>query len=51
MGGFLGVQLLSNPLPMVVAPTLAADLSNYGITDYTGLVPSELFKTADSSLV
>lgn len=43
MGGFLGVQLLSNPLPMVVAPTLAADLSNYGITDYTGLVPSELF--------
>lgn len=43
LGGFLSVQLLSNPLPMVLSPSLAADLSNYGISDFSGLVPSELF--------
>jgi len=43
LGGFLGVQILSNPLPMVLAPTLVADLANYGVSDFTGLVPVELF--------
>lgn len=42
-GGFIGAQLLANPLPMEVAPTLVADLNQYGITDYTGLVPSDIF--------
>jgi len=43
LGGFLGVQILSNPLPMVLAPTLVADLANYGVSDFTGLVPVELY--------
>ncbi len=43
LGGFLGVQLFSNPLPMDIAPSLATYLGQFGITDYMGLVPSELF--------
>ena len=43
LGGFLAVQLFSNPLPMEIAPSLATYLGQFGITDYSGLVPSELF--------
>lgn len=43
LGGIISAQLLGNPSPMEVAPTLVADLNQYGITDFSGLVPSELF--------
>ena len=43
VGGFLAVQLLGNPAPIVVNEQLQAELSSYGITDYSGLVPSQLF--------
>jgi uncharacterized membrane protein YedE/YeeE len=43
LGGFFGIQLLSNPLPIEIAPSLATYLGQFGITDYSGLVPSELF--------
>jgi uncharacterized membrane protein YedE/YeeE len=43
LGGFLAVWLLNNPNPVVVNPNLAAELSQYGITDYKGLVPAEIF--------
>jgi uncharacterized protein len=43
LGGFLAVWLLNNPNPVVVNPNLATELNQYGITNYKGLVPSEIF--------
>lgn len=43
IGGFLAVWLLNNPNPVVINPNLAAELNQYGITDYKGLVPTEIF--------
>jgi uncharacterized membrane protein YedE/YeeE len=42
-GGMIAMQLLSNPNPVEVNPTLAKELATYGITDFQGLVPSQLF--------
>lgn len=42
-GAFLAVQFLSNPNPVVVSPKLAAELSQYGISDYRNMVPDQLF--------
>lgn len=42
-GGILAVTLLANPNPMVIHPNLASDLAGYGITDFNGLVPNQLF--------
>ena len=42
-GGFIAIHLLANPLPVKVNPKLIAELSTYGITDYNGLVPKQLF--------
>lgn len=42
IGGWLAAQYLSNPAPVQVHPSLAKELAGYGITDYTGLVPSQL---------
>ncbi len=43
IGGFLSTQFLANPEPIVLNSDLQADLNSYGITDYTGLVPADLF--------
>lgn len=43
LGGFLAVWLLNNPDPVQVNPNLATELTQYGITDYHGLVPVEIF--------
>ena len=43
LGGFLAMQLLSNPAAVQVNPKLVQSLSQYGITDYSGLVPPQLF--------
>lgn len=43
IGGVLAVLFLKNPDDMVVAEGLRAELANYGITDYSGLMPKELF--------
>ena len=43
IGGILAAQLLSNPNPVEVNPKLAAEMAGYGITDYSGLVPAEIF--------
>lgn len=43
LGAAIATIFLSNPGPVQVAPQLAAELSGYGITNYDGLVPSELF--------
>lgn len=43
LGGVLAAWLLSNPEPVIVHPNLAEELAGYGITDYNGLVPTEVF--------
>jgi len=42
-GGFLALQFLANPNPIVINPKLATELSTYGITKIDGLLPSQLF--------
>jgi uncharacterized protein len=43
IGGMLAMQFLTNPAPVQVNAKLAKELSGYGITDYSGLVPKQLF--------
>jgi uncharacterized membrane protein YedE/YeeE len=43
VGGIIAAQLLSNPSPVEVNPKLATELAGYGVTDYSGLVPSQIF--------
>ncbi len=43
VGGIIAAQLLSNPEPMLVNPKLSQELTTYGITNYNGIVPAELF--------
>ncbi len=43
VGGFLAAQFLANPDPMVLNQQLTSELSSYGISDYSGLAPAELF--------
>ena len=42
-GGMIAVTLLANPEPVQIHNKLASDLAVYGITDYSGLVPNQLF--------
>jgi len=43
LGGIITSFYLKNDAAVVVAPELATELANYSITDYSGLVPIELF--------
>jgi uncharacterized membrane protein YedE/YeeE len=43
IGGFVAVQAFDNPNPVRVDERLATDLARYGVSDYRGLVPVELF--------
>lgn len=43
IGGFIAMQLLADSAGVKVNPKLVAELSSYGITDYNGLVPKQLF--------
>jgi uncharacterized protein len=43
LGGMVTVLLLANPQPVQINPALAGELAGYGITDYSGLVPKQLF--------
>ncbi len=42
-GGFLAFWLLQNPEPVQVNPKLAVELAQYGIDDYSKLLPVQLF--------
>lgn len=42
-GAIIAVTLLSNPDPIQVNPNLTAELSRYGINDYSRMVPKQLF--------
>lgn len=41
-GAFIASYWLSDPNPVAIAPALAEELHGYGITEFSGLVPSEL---------
>ena len=41
-GGVIAVTFLANPEPMQLNPTLIKELSRYGITDFSSLVPVDL---------
>lgn len=43
LGGFISAQFLANPDPVQIAPALVEELKGYGITDYSYLVPVDLF--------
>lgn len=43
MGGIIAAYFLSSGAPIEVHPDLANDLVQYGVQDYTGLVPVEIF--------
>lgn len=43
LGGVIAVTLLNNSDPVKVNPKLAEELSGYGISDYSNLVPAEIF--------
>lgn len=43
LGGAIAANLLSNPNPIEVNPKLAAELAEYGISNYNNLVPEDIF--------
>lgn len=43
LGAVVAVTLLNNPAPIEVNPKLAAELANYGINDYSNMVPNQIF--------
>ncbi|MES2647944.1 MAG: YeeE/YedE thiosulfate transporter family protein [Bacteroidota bacterium] len=43
IGGIVVAQFFSNPAPIELNPRLVTELSGYGITNYDGLVPADLF--------
>lgn len=43
LGGLVVALFLQNPEPVQVNSKLVSELQQYGITDYKGLVPTELF--------
>ena len=43
LGAVIAVNLLANSEPVHINAKLATDLAGYGITDYSGLVPNQLF--------
>ena len=43
LGGLLVLLFFQNPEPVEADPRLVAELSQYGINNYTGLVPPDLF--------
>ena len=47
LGGFLATYLLSNPNAFEIAPATETALRGYGIRDFSGLMPTDLFATAN----
>lgn len=43
LGGVIAVSLLADTAPIDIHPKLAAELKSYGISDYSNLVPHEIF--------
>ncbi|TAE32039.1 MAG: YeeE/YedE family protein [Cytophagales bacterium] len=47
IGGFVGANLLANPDAFQVAPATREALQTLGITDFSGLMPADLFDFAN----
>ena len=43
LGGIIGTTWLANPNPIQIAPETQAQLSALGVTDFNGLIPSDIF--------
>ncbi len=43
IGAFLATQFLSSPDPIQVNPKLVEELKDYGISDYSKMIPSQIF--------
>lgn len=43
IGGFIGSYFLANPEAVVIAETTQRDLQELGITDYSSLLPADIF--------
>ena len=43
VGGMLASQILSHHVPVQIQPVTTIALQNFGFTDFTGMMPSELF--------
>lgn len=43
LGGVIAASFLKDPEPVKISSALAAELSSYGVTNYDGLVPVDLF--------
>ena len=43
IGGFLAATYLADPNPVIVNPKLAEELYGYGITDFSSVVPVDIF--------
>ncbi len=46
VGGFIAVNALTNPEPILVNTKLAEELATYGIADYSNLVPMDIMNWA-----
>ena len=46
-GGIIAAAFLMSGNPVEVNPNLAAELAGYGITDYSGLVPKDVFSWSE----
>lgn len=47
IGGFIASYFLSNPSEIVIADATRQTLSGFGLTDFSGLMPVEIFATGD----
>ncbi|MBL0271781.1 MAG: YeeE/YedE family protein [Chitinophagaceae bacterium] len=47
VGGIIAAQLLSNPEPVLVNSKLSQELATYGVTNYAGIVPADLFSWSE----
>ena len=47
LGGFLANYFLSNPNLIVIQPQTQADLAALGVTDFTNLMPADIFSWAN----
>jgi uncharacterized membrane protein YedE/YeeE len=43
VGGFIAASWLSTPAPLEVNPKLVEEMATYGVTNYEGLIPQEVF--------
>jgi len=47
IGGFIGSYFLANPNEIVIAEATQQTLRGFGLTDFSGLMPAEIFATAN----